>query len=384
MSAVAPQPAQQRSAARGPAPAAIRPGHTRTKAAVVVAVAILSILLPFWLNAFWLSTAVFVLIAAIGATGLGVLTGYTGQISLGHAFFLAVGAYTGGVLGADHGLTAAIWIPAAGIVAGLCGAIVGPTALRLRGLYLAIVTIGLVFIGQHIWFNVASISGGPGGRSFPPIQFGSFNFAPGQQLTLGGLVIDHNGLYYYLSLIILALAMVFVWNLSRTRVGRAMQAVRERELPASVMGVNLARTKVSAFVISSALAGICGALYSSFLSFITPDSWNLLLSIQYVAAIIVGGIGTVWGPVLGSVVIFALPSILQSLFPQSSSGGVPIDAITSIAYGVLIIVFFVVEPRGLVGLGARAGALRRRLSSAGSRQDDSFTQNKPTERGEST
>jgi branched-chain amino acid transport system permease protein len=322
-------------------------------------VAVLAILLPFAMDAFQLSPAVFVLIAAIGALGLGVLTGYAGQISLGHAFFLAIGAYTAAVLGGNDHLTAAIWLPAAGLVAALCGALVGPTALRLRGLYLAIVTIGLVFIGQNVFSNVAAISGGPGGRSFPAVAFGSFNLDVGQQLTIGGLVIDHNGLYYYLALLILALAMVFVWNLSRSRPGRAMQAVREREIAASVMGVNLARTKVSAFAISSFLAGISGALYASFLSFVTPDQWSLLLSVQYVAAIIVGGIGTVWGPVLGAIVIFALPSVLQSLVPQTSAGGLRIDDITSIVYGLLIIAFFVFEPGGVVGLAGRLLRLRR-------------------------
>jgi branched-chain amino acid transport system permease protein len=327
-----------------------------------VVVAILAILLPFAMDAFQLTTAVFVVIAAIGALGLGVLTGYAGQISLGHGFFLAVGAYTAAVLGGNDHLTAAIWLPAAGLVAAICGALVGPTALRLRGLYLAIVTIGLVFIGQHIWFNVPAISGGPGGRSFPAVKFGSFDFSPGQQLKVGGLVIDHNGLYYYLALLILALAMLFVWNLSRSRPGRAMQAVREREIAASVMGVNLARTKVSAFAISSFLAGISGGLYASYLSFVTPDQWSLVLSVQYVAAIIVGGIGTVWGPVLGSIVIFALPSVMQSLVPQTASGGLLIDHITSIVYGVLIIVFFVFAPGGVVGL---AGRLLRVRGSAG-------------------
>jgi branched-chain amino acid transport system permease protein len=326
------------------------------KPAAVVAVAIVAILLPFAMDAFQLTTAVFVVIAAIGALGLGVLTGYAGQISLGHGFFLAVGAYTAAVLGGNDHLSAAIWLPAAGLVAAICGALVGPAALRLRGLYLAIVTIGLVFIGQHIWFNVAAISGGPGGRSFPAVTFGSFNFSPGQQLSVGGLVIDHNGLYYYLALIILALAMLFVWNLSRSRPGRAMQAVREREIAASVMGVNLARTKLGAFAVSSFLAGISGALYASYLSFVTPGQWSLLLSVQYVAAIIVGGIGTVWGPVLGSIVIFALPSVLQSLVPQTASGGLRVGDITSIVYGVLIVVFFVLEPGGIVGL---AGRLRR-------------------------
>jgi branched-chain amino acid transport system permease protein len=323
------------------------------KVAATSAVALIAIVLPFGMDAFQLTTAAFVVIAAIGALGLGVLTGYAGQISLGHSFFLAVGAYTAAVLGGNDHLTAAIWLPAAGLVAALCGALVGPTALRLRGLYLAIVTIALVFIGQHIWFNVAAISGGPGGRSLPAVAFGSFDFSAGQQLTVGGLVIDHNGLYYYLALIILAVAMLFVWNLSRSRPGRAMQAVREREIAASVMGVNLARTKVSAFAISSFLAGVSGALYASYLSFVTPGQWSLLLSVQYVAAIIVGGIGTVWGPVLGSIVIFALPPVLQSLIPQTASGGVPIGDLTSIVYGLLIIVFFVFEPGGVVGLARR-------------------------------
>lgn len=330
----------------------------RPPAIAVVAVAVVAVVLPFVMNAFQLTTAVFVLIAAIGALGLGVLTGYAGQVSLGHGFFLAVGAYTAAVLGGNDHLTAAVWLPAAGLVAAICGALVGPTALRLRGLYLAIVTIGLVFIGQHIWFNVPAISGGPGGRSFPAVTFGSFDFSPGRQLTLGGLAIDHNGLYYYLALFILALSMLFVWNLSRSRPGRAMQAVREREIAASVMGIGLARTKVSAFAISSFLAGISGALYASFLSFVTPDQWSLLLSIQYVAAIIVGGIGTVWGPVLGSIVIFALPSVLQSLVPQTTSSAL-LNEVTSIVYGVLIIVFFVVEPGGVIGLAARLRRTRR-------------------------
>jgi branched-chain amino acid transport system permease protein len=350
-----------------------------TRAAAMLTLALVAVVLPFGVNAGQLTTATFVLIAAIGALGLNVLTGYTGQVSLGHAFFLAVGAYTAAVLGGDAGLTAAIWLPAAGVVAALCGALVGPTALRLHGLYLAIVTLGLVYIGQHIWFNVASISGGPGGRTFPSVTFGAFDFSPGQQLTVGGLVIDHNGLYYYLALIILAAATAYVWNVSRGRPGRAMQAVREREIAAAVMGVDLARTKMTAFVLSSFLAGVSGALYASYLSFVVPGQWDVLLSVQYVAAIIVGGIGTVWGPLLGSIVIFALPSVLQSLVPQSGSGGLPLDDISSIAFGLLIIAFFVLEPRGIVGLGARVASLRsraagRRQAPAGPAQEDQPTQ----------
>ena len=317
----------------------------------------LAVLLPFWLSASTLTTATFVVIAAIGATGLNVLTGYAGQISLGHAFFLAAGAYTGAVLGADHGMSAAIWIPAAGVVAAAFGAVVGPMALRLKGLYLAIVTLGIVFIGQHVLLNSPGISGGPQGRAFPPVVIGPFDFSPGQTLQLGGLTIDHSGLYYYLALLILAAATGFVWSLRRTRSGRAMLAVREREAPAALMGVHVGRTKVTAFVISAGLAGVSGALYASYLSFAQPTQWNLNMSIQFIAAIIVGGMGTTAGPLLGSAVVFALPSLLKNL---PFSGDLP-----SIAYGLLIVVFLVLEPRGLVGVADRLQfkpSTQRRLS----------------------
>jgi branched-chain amino acid transport system permease protein len=317
---------------------------------------VLAVLIPFWLSPGQLSTATFVVIGAIAAVGLGVLTGYAGQISLGHAFFLGVGAYTGAVLGGDHHITAFVWIPAAGLVAGLCGALIGPTALRLRGLYLAIVTIGIVFIGQHIFLNINSLSGGPEGRTFPSVKFfGALDFSLGKQLNIGGLTIDHNGLYYYLGLIILALSVLFVWNLSRTRMGRAMQAVRERELAAAVMGIDLAHTKIWAFVISSFLAGVSGALYASYLSFAQPGDWSLALSIQFLAAIIVGGMGTVMGPVLGAGVVFALSDIIKgfSFVSQNGTGGISATDFSSIVYGLLIILFLVVEPNGLMGLGAR-------------------------------
>jgi branched-chain amino acid transport system permease protein len=324
-------------------------------------VALVALLLPFQLETSALTTATFVVIAAIGATGLNVLTGYAGQISLGHAFFLAVGAYTGAKLGEDLGWSAALWIPAAGIAAGLFGALVGPVALRLRGLYLAIVTLGLVFVGQHVFFNAESLTGGPQGRSFPPVVIGPFDFSAGQILRVGGLQIDHNGLYYYLALGLLAVATAFAWNVRRTSSGRAMIAVREREIAASVMGVDVRRVKIAAFTASAFLAGVSGALYASYLSFAQPGEWSLLLSIQFVAAVIVGGMGTVAGPLLGSAVVFALPTVLKNLpfLPEEGTGGVSVGGLSAIAYGLLIVAFLVAEPRGLVGLAERAGPLRR-------------------------
>jgi branched-chain amino acid transport system permease protein len=323
---------------------------------------LIAVLLPFWLSEGQLSTASFIVIGAIGALGLGLLTGYAGQISLGTAFFLGVGAYTAAVLGGDHHWNAILWIPAAGVIAGLFGALVGPTALRLRGLYLAIVTIGLVYIGQNIFVNATSLTGGPEGRSLPVVHFANWlDFSPGNTLNLAGLTIDHNGLYYYLGLLILGISALFVWNLSRSRTGRAMQAIRDRELAASVIGVDPARTKITAFVISSFLAGVSGALYGSFISYAQPGDWSLALSIQYLAAIIVGGMGTVMGPVLGAIVVFGLADVIQNLsfISQNGSGGISAADFSAIVYGLIIIVFLVVEPKGLMGLGTRFVSWRR-------------------------
>lgn len=333
-------------------------------------IAVVAIGAPFWVDGYWRSTFAFVLIAAIGALGLDVLTGRTGQISLGHAFFLATGAYVGGYLGSHYDLTAAIWIPAGGIAAGVLGAIIGPAALRLRGLYLAIVTIGLIYIGYYILQTWTAFSGGPGGESLPPVTFGSWNFGNG--VTIAGLTLTHNECYYFLALLLLAAAMYYVHNVGRSNLGRSMVAVRDRELAAAVLGVNVARTKIRAFVISAVLAGIAGALYGSLLSFAVPADWGLLLSIEFVVMIVVGGMGSLWGPLLGAIFVIGLPALLQNVSTTltflSSSGGVitPADA-ADIVYGVLLIVFLIVEPGGVVGLARRLSRFAVRLSKATTR-----------------
>lgn len=328
--------------------------------APAAAIGVVIVALPFWLSSGWLTTTVFVLIAATAVTGLNVLTGYTGQVSLGHAFFLAVGAYTA-VLLADSGVPALIWIPGAGLVSALFGAAVGPIALRLSGLYLAVVTLGLVFLGQHVLFNSTWLSGGPQGRAFPSVTIGSLDFHT-DTLALGPVIIESNGLYYYLAAGVLVVTTLYARNLIRTRPGRAMLAVRERPASAAVMGVNVARTKVSAFAVSSFLAGISGALYVSYVGFAAPAQWDVLLSIQYVAAIVIGGMGTVGGPLLGTAVVFALPSVLKSVpfFGEEGMGGVSPSLLAAMVYGSLIVVFLVAEPRGLVGLAQRVSRFRPR------------------------
>ena len=324
------------------------------------AVAAAAVVLPFMVDAYWLTQLVFMLIVALGALGLDVLTGRTGQISLGHAFFLASGAYVGGYIGGNHHLSALISIPAAGVAAGLLGLVTGPAALRLRGLYLGIITIGLVYIGQYVLQTWTAFSGGPGGRALPDPKFGSLHFASG--FSLGTHLFDRNACYYYLAFLLLAAAMLYVHNVGGSKVGRDMTAVRDRELAAAVLGVNVARTKVRAFVISSALAGVAGALYGSFLGFVVPQEWGLVLSIQYVIMIVVGGLASLWGPLLGSLAVIGLPALLQkvsSSFTFLSNGNnkgviTPTDA-SDIAFGLLLIVFLVVEPQGVMGLVRRIG-----------------------------
>ncbi|MFY9587963.1 MAG: branched-chain amino acid ABC transporter permease [Actinomycetota bacterium] len=316
---------------------------------VVVALA------PLVLTDFWLSILNFAAIYAIAAIGLNLLTGFTGQVSLGHAFFVGLGAYTAGYLGGDHGLPFIVWLPAAGIFGALVGLIIGPFALRLKGLYLAIVTIGLVFVGEHLFLNLRAITGGPQGRSIPSPQIGGLDFS-----HLGGLSRQQS--FYLLSVPLLALAALFAKNVVRSRPGRAFQAIRDREIAAGVIGVNLARYKVGAFALSSFYAAAAGALYGSYLRYTNPESFNLVFSIQFVAMIIVGGIGTIFGSILGALFLTLLPALVEefsgsipfiSHSTSGSGGGLSVFSFNQIIFGVLIIVFLVGEPLGLAGLWRR-------------------------------
>jgi len=308
---------------------------------------------PFILSDFWLSVLNFTAIAAIAAIGLNLLTGFTGQVSLGHAFFVGLGAYTAGYLGGDRGLPFLVWLPAAGLLGALVGLAIGPFALRLKGLYLAIVTIGLVFLGEHLFLNLRSITGGPQGRSIPSPEIGGLDFG-----KLGGLSRDQS--FFFLAIPVLALATLFAKNVVRSRPGRAFQAIRDREVAAAVIGVNLARYKVSAFALSSFYAAAAGALYGSYLRYVTPEQFGLLFSIQFVAMIIVGGVGTIFGSILGALFIVLIPRLVEQfsdsipfLSKTSSGGGLDVFTFNQLIFGVLIVVFLVAEPLGLAGIWQR-------------------------------
>lgn len=321
--------------------------------------ALIVLALPFWLSPNWLTAAVFVLVAAIGVSGLNVLTGFAGQISLGHAFFMATGAYAY-VLVAEWTGSAIAGVLAAVFVAAALGAASGPIALRVSGFYLAIVTLGLVFIGQHVLFNVDAISGGPAGRTFPSLNLFGVDFAT-DFVAIGPFTIDPNALHYYLFALVLLVVTILCRNIATSRQGRAFNAVRERPDVAESMGVKLALTKVSAFTFSSAIAGLGGALFVAYIGYAQPGQWDLHLSVQYVAALIVGGMGTIAGPTLGAIVVFGLPTVLSQLADAVGSTA-PTGAVSSVVYGTLIVLFLTFEPHGVVGLGHRVSTAGRSVA----------------------
>ena len=349
------------------------PGTSRSRGGVVAGVLLLGV--AFFLGGDqWLSILDTAMIAAIATLGLNVLSGYAGQISLGIAFFMGIGAYVAGWLGGSAplfpgdpngmNLSFLIWLPAAGIVAAVLGALIGPTALRLKGFYLGIVTLALVFIGQYLFVNVHTITGGSQGRAIPQPALGSFTF--GSPNPILGLQFTTNQLYFLLLLVVLGLAAIFVANIARSRAGRAWQAVRDNEVAASIMGVNLFSAKMRAFVLSSFLAGIAGALWVSYPGYTDPTQWSLVLSIEFVAAMLIGGVASVWGSILGAVFVFAIPTALEtfSLLPQKASAtGISSGDLSTIFYGALIIVFLLFEPAGLIGLIRRFQRILLRLEA---------------------
>ncbi len=301
--------------------------------------------------------------AAIGAIGLNIVTGYAGQVSLGHAFFLAVGAYTAAALsGNPEGRTIGfgitfmpLWVLAAGAVAGVAGLIVAPLAVRLRGLYLAIVTLGLVFLAGHVFKEWNSLTGGPGvGRSAAvPEIFGNSLNQPGTYFSAEQKM-------YWMMLVLLVISAVLARNLARSRIGRAFAAVRDRDIAAEVIGVSLTKYKTLAFGISSFYAGVAGSLFYTMTGFFDPTSFNLLLSVQFIAMVLIGGVATISGSIMGALFITLLPTFTRKLpeyvpfVSESSTGGI-INAfeLEGILYGLLIIGFLIFEPRGLYGIWIR-------------------------------
>ena len=331
-----------------------------------LALAALWLLAPLYLEDKWLNILNYCGYFAVGAIGLNILTGFTGQVSLGHAFFVGCGSYVVAYLGVQQELSMLTWLPLAAVVGGIVGAVIGPFALRLRGQYLAIITIGLLFIGEHVFENWESVTGGGTGASTSvPLDVGPLDFTA---LEVFGTEYSRDQGIFWLFWALVALAAVLAKNLVRSRPGRALQAVRDRDLAAEVIGVSQFRYKVGAFAISSAYAGVAGAMYGALQQYVDPEQFGgvrgLFLSIQFIAMIILGGVGTVFGGVLGALVVGSLPFLIKLYandIPLTTweVGGQPFLSaalLEQILYGLLIILFLLLEPRGLAAVWLRLKA----------------------------
>ncbi|WP_244846145.1 branched-chain amino acid ABC transporter permease [Mesorhizobium sp. L-8-3] len=301
-----------------------------------------AIVAPFLLGNYQVTLMVSALIAIIGAVGLNMLTGTTGLISLGQAGFLAVGAYTNAILMMDYGWPVWLSIPAAGLMAALISVFVGVPSLRLKGLYLAITTLAFSFIINHIILYAEGVTHGPNGV-----------FVSGAKVL--GVDLQRGKALYFLTLGITVLVILAALNIQRTRIGRAWMAIRDHDIAARVMGVDLVRYKLLAFAISSFIVGIAGALISLQIRFVNIDVFALILSIEALAIIILGGLGSIAGAVLGAIFLSFLPEAIRLFFeafadPNSTLYTTYVYEIRGIAYGIVIVAFLRLKPEGLIGL----------------------------------
>ena len=315
---------------------------------------------PFVLSSYLVSQLVFVFIYATVGVGLLILTGFTGQASLGHAAFLAIGAYTAGYL-QQYDVPFPVYFLVAGVLTGLVGAMVGFPALRLQGIYLVIATISFAFIIEEILARWESVTHGNEGMRVKALQF------------LGTTVSRDSPSFYFLCLAVLALTIVGTLNLLRSPTGRAFVAIRDSETAARSMGVNVSLYKVKSFAISAAITGFAGVLFAHKMSFISPEMFTLQLSIEFIIVILIGGAFSPHGAVLGAIFIVMIdpfltylkddvPGMIAAVAATFGAGAemaakiqsnvaafASANGLKGAIYGVIIVLFVLFEPLGLYG-----------------------------------
>jgi branched-chain amino acid transport system permease protein len=312
----------------------------------------------FLANAHWMSVGLNVFIAITGAVSMMVLTGFCGQISLGHAAFLAIGAYTTAILG-QAGMPFWLTIPFAGLLAAGVGLAVGPFAFRLEGLYLALVTIGLLFVTEHLLRNGLEMAYGKDYLTVPMhwtfVSEGKDGLGAFREATaLGPLKLDVDRKLFVLFVALCGFAVWMGKNLQRSASGRAMMAVRDQDLAAAALGVNPARAKLAAFGVSSFLAGITGAMYAFAHPVLTLEPFNLMMSVEYIAMVVLGGVGAIFGAVSGALAYVGLKPLFEQIglwlpFPEAFSS----EHQAVILFFPLMIGFLVFEPMGILGIWLR-------------------------------
>jgi branched-chain amino acid transport system permease protein len=298
---------------------------------------------PLIASPFQLDLACQVFLASVGSLSLMLLTGYAGQISLGHAGLIAAGAFTVGILFRETSAPFWVTVPAAALVGALLGIIFGLPSLRLRGLYLAVSTLALHFVVIYIGGEYETRRGFSTGIMIHPPRVGSFEITDGR-------------VWYLILLAAAASTLLVCLNLLRARSGRAWRAIRAHETVAETLGISIAAYKLLAFVISSAMTAVAGALFAYYRGFVSVEAFSLFLTIQYVAMVIVGGMGSLLGALLGAAFVTVFPYVIESaLLALPGAQGVAslLFAVNYAAFGLVMILFLVLEPLGFVGIWQR-------------------------------
>jgi branched-chain amino acid transport system permease protein len=331
---------------------------------IYLALLVAACFVPAVLTPFWLQAALFALIAGVGALSLNLLMGHAGMISIAPTFFLAAGGYTYVVLAAEpgtsdlgtdlHGLELPPVLAAVIAVAfsGVLGWILSPLAGRLNELYLAVATLGLVFLTLYVLDNAKAFTGGVLGRAVPPFEIFGYTFSSSTSL-------------YFLSLGCLCATWLYVSNLFRMRPGRAVHAMRDNPIAAAAAGVNIGHYRARIFVVSGTLGGLCGVLSGLAFQHLIPDYFSFFLVVNYMAMIVIGGLGSPVGAVAGAVFVTFLPRLFAEYggwlpFMASETGfqssGFTAEEMSQILFGVAIALFLLFEPRGIVGISRRVAA----------------------------
>jgi branched-chain amino acid transport system permease protein len=316
---------------------------------VFVALTVAVMALPAFVSDFRAQQLSYVGIYLVALIGLDILTGYTGQISLGHGAFMAIGGYTTALLMTDHGVKDIATIPAAIVVAGVAGLLFGFPAARLSGLYLALATFGVAVATPALIKRFEGFTGGGSGLNLFGTPELTASLTP---VRAFGFELNFNNWLYYLAWTIALVGYAIAWLLLRGRTGRSLRAVRDSETAAVSSGISLTRAKVLAFGVSAAYAGAAGALFAIATTYVNPDTFPVTLSIFLLVGVVVGGLGSLTGLIVGAVFIQFMPLWAQSI---SRSPGAP-----AVVYGVILILVVLALPAGAAGLFARVLQLARR------------------------